>query len=324
VTLAVIVSATVIAQAQQSSRGGFQSVTLEDREFGIPEGKASCFAGWSCAGSVDRSDKLTGGAAAVELKMVSPDGSESVEYLSKPLHTGSPANPAVKQLDPRLELTMFHSTGDLLLQYAIPGLGLGGQPGAPMPAAAAAVARAEQNPGTFADGAKVRITGISGWKEAMVAGFTVGTNRGTRAENSMTQLTVLIAPAGKLDALEAAFQKLPPLQVDPRWQQLETARNKNIQQLNNKATQDYDARQQKMNDTNRKSNADATARRDAASAASNRQTAREQQAAQDSAALTIALRNGQHISFKWCDGHGGYKTVTDSVNSPGPGYERCP
>jgi hypothetical protein len=46
-------------------------------------------------------------------------------------------------------------------------------------------------------------------------------------------------PCGvQLDALEAAFQKLPRFQVDSHWQQLETARNQKIQQPNGQATQD--------------------------------------------------------------------------------------
>ncbi len=323
---ALLAASPVVADAAPST------LPIPDPTLNMPEGQLPVLPGWRGNAMVDRtSDPFGNGTAALSIDVQSPDGSRGYRALPVAFHTFSPA---ARRLHPPIgpgqpaAFVAFRSTADVLTTHILPRLGLGGDVSAPFAidrdkvAKAAAMQAANGLPNPFVDAAAV-VVKSGGDTEYVVEAFTFGSSRGTVGEMSITHVYLFRAPAGQARALHDEIARLPDIEPTPAWIQADRGLyERKMAQL----------KQQESQIRARTAGNDAAfaawQRSSAAQRASydqhNAAWARRNQATSDQNAAFAGYVGDHDVSYKWCNAQtGATRVVTNSTQSPGPGFTRC-
>jgi hypothetical protein len=304
---------------------------------GTPQGSLPFFAGWRGTPTVDRTD-----GPNIAYHMVSPDNSEAIITVGKPVNTTSPATAGVAKFRPNTIVTMYPSAAEMLTRYIVPQLGFQGHLSAPEPIDNESTRNLRQqaaSQGVFVDLAGIHITGIPNVGDAYVSATSFVTSHGQRTEGSQTLVRIFTAPAGRVDSLVAAFRALPAIQMNPDWIQRQQARDQQAQQQLNATMQQGNNNQQTFDAINRSNAAIAQhhAQTNAAINAMHSQTQqniqnsntdyaqRQQQSISDTGALQNSVTRNDNVSYKWCNAASGeVQWIWNSTLPPaGTGWSRC-
>ena len=323
---------------------GESTMPLADPALGMVEGQLPILPGWTGTAVIDRvSDPVGGGTAQWSVDLQSPDRSRGIRILPVAFHTFSPLMQQYGATAPpqASAYLVFRSTAELLTQQILPRLEIAGDPSAPFPIdrekLAAALAKQSSNglPNPFFDTAAVIVRNALPGQEILVEAVTVGFARGMPNEMSSTQIQLFRAPIGQARALHDEIARLPELQPDPNWlradRQLADRKLAEIAQQGQRARAQMDQQLANTHATiqaNSNAQFDAGQQRAAAQRAQydqqNAAWARRQQSNSDSNALFIGHIGDHSVTYKWCNGStGAVRFVTDNLQSPGSGYQRC-
>jgi hypothetical protein len=194
------------------------------------------------------------------------------------------------------------------------------------------------------EGAGVRVSGISGARDAMVTTVSICSACGTQIESTTTTYTIFKAPPAQLDQLVAAWSGLPAIKVNPAWLQASQQQNQQQQQMGQAGVQSTAASaarqraqtidavtnsQRAIAEGHARTNAQINQMHQDTQANINGQNNfdydQQNRATQNAGRLTTGVINGQGSAHRWCRSGSAPVYVWDRTTSPDgtAGWYQC-